>query len=223
MSRGARRVLAAVVTMPGSSRARVLPMSWPLVARRATMADGAATGSATAQPGRPARASRVCLPTSARRAQIRLRARRQVLGDGGAQADPGRHVRLGRVQQPERAAVRGADALLQFGGDDAEPVPPGPGHPEHAHAARAGEPLAAGGVDRVGAARGVHVPEGLGGVHPERHARRAAQRRRLGHRLDQAAVRGDLDQVDGGGRSGRPASAPARPGRRSRRRAPRSR
>src|SRR5690242_21103609 len=47
----------------------------------------------------------------------------------------------------------GADALLQFGSDDAEPVPPGPGHPEHAHAARAGEPLAAGGVDRVGAAR----------------------------------------------------------------------
>jgi hypothetical protein len=55
MSRGARRVPAAVVTMPGSSRDRVLPMSWPLVARRATMADGAAAAS-VAREERPAAA-----------------------------------------------------------------------------------------------------------------------------------------------------------------------
>src|SRR5256885_12472423 len=98
-----------------------------------------------AQRGGPGGASRVCLPTSASRAQTRL--------------GPAARYSATAVHRPTQAATfasvassshsgllsGGADALLQFGGGDAEPVPPGSGHPEHAHAARAGEPLAAGG------------------------------------------------------------------------------
>jgi hypothetical protein len=73
ISRGARVTAPAVVTMPysPSRRARAARMSWPLVARSAVMAEPACVGPVTVQPGSSARASRVCLPTSASRDQIR--------------------------------------------------------------------------------------------------------------------------------------------------------
>ena len=46
-------------------------MSWPLVARNATMADRASGASATFHPGKSASVCLVCLPTSASRSQMR--------------------------------------------------------------------------------------------------------------------------------------------------------
>ena len=73
ISRGARVTAPAVVTMPcsPSRRARVPGMSWPFVARSATMADRASGASASSQPGKPASVCLVCLPTSASRSQMR--------------------------------------------------------------------------------------------------------------------------------------------------------
>ena len=53
------------------------------------------------------------------------RAGRGELADRGAHPDPGRHVGLAGHDQPERAGLGGHLAGLQFGGADAQPVPPG--------------------------------------------------------------------------------------------------
>ena len=62
-------------------------------------------------------------------------------------------------------------------------------------AAGAGQPLARGAVDDVGAQVGVGVAQRLGGVQDQRHPGLPAERRDLGRRLEQAAVARDVGQV----------------------------
>ncbi len=228
ISRGAQVTAPAVVTIPCSS-------GWPgpgardvLPVRRAQGDDGGPCArsvrhlpSERVRPGfpgstcRPRPADPRCGPSKACRYSP----------DGRAQPDPGGHVRHSAAPI-SHTGLLSAGRVVLFGVGDADlrPVPPpGLGHPDQAHAARAGQPLTAGRVDGVGAAGGVHVPEGLGGVHPERHARRAAQLRRLGDRLHQAAGRDHLGQVHRGRAGRRTASARARPGQPRRRRGSRSR
>jgi hypothetical protein len=77
-----------------------------------------------------------------------------------------------------------------------QPVPPALGYGQHADPARAGQPFPAGRVQRVRSAGGIDMAQRLGRVDPQRHARRTAQRRGCGHRLDEPAMGRHLRQVD---------------------------
>ncbi len=94
------------------------------------------------------------------------------------------------------------------------------GHREHPDAARAGQPLAAGRDDGVGAGRHGQLPDGLGGVEPHGYAVGASERDHLGGRLHQAPVGGDGVEEQDVGSDRRPAASRARPGRALRRRRP---
>ena len=136
-----------------------------------------------------------------------VRARGDVLADRHDQAHPPGHVRLAGLERPHRRHALGLrEDRGELRGD-------GRADAQHPDAARAGQPLARGAVDDVGAQVGVGVAQRLGGVQHQRHPGLPAERRELGRRLEQAAVARDVGQVHEGRRvvGEQPRAPPRRP------------
>ena len=134
------------------------------------------------------------------------------------------------TEKPTRAAIFASPSSRRSATDN-DPTHSGSGrrgcsrlhqrrtHSEDTDAARAGQPFARGGIDRVGADRAVHLPERLRGVDDQREAQIPAHAAPF--RPAAAPRRGDWRRRSGGpDRAARrptwPRLPPPRPGRRRR-------